>query len=357
MKKDKQIITKITKEQWINRWASSNTFISCSYWGPQYYDSLNNRFGVHFDKRLFIHRKGTAAFFVPEKEFRKLGLNLAKRSQRNSEFAKKVCKDLKSSTDILMPIMKSFEKKIPNKIEYSKFARAFDEHLALHVFVKKTIDFLDSKNLEKLLPYFKDARIYSEDIYTECEVMFRKIMKIIGKREGYNVEDLTCLTRNEFEEYLETKTLPFKSELKNRYSASALYFEGKKLKIFYGSDVDKIDSLIRAPQELFKVNGISAFPGKVRGKVRVILDPQKFKVFEKGDILVTGMTRPEFMKFVTKASAIVTDVGGVLCHAAITAREIHKICIVGTGTATKVFKDGDLVEVDANRGIVRKLNN
>ena len=80
------------------------------------------------------------------------------------------------------------------------------------------------------------------------------------------------------------------------------------------------------------------------------------KAFDEGDILVTGMTRPEFMNVIKKASAIITDVGGILCHAAITAREMKIPCIVGTAVATKVLKDGDIVEVDANSGIVKIIN-
>mgnify|MGYP001564748046 CR=1 FL=1 len=56
-----------------------------------------------------------------------------------------------------------------------------------------------------------------------------------------------------------------------------------------------------------------------------------------------------------KAAAFVTDEGGILCHAAIVARELKKPCIIGTKIATRVFKDGDMVEVDATKGIVRKI--
>jgi pyruvate,water dikinase len=78
------------------------------------------------------------------------------------------------------------------------------------------------------------------------------------------------------------------------------------------------------------------------------LDPTDRGInFIEGDILVTGMTRPEYLPFVKKCSAFITDAGGMLSHAAITARELHKPCIIGTEIATKILKDGDLIEVDA----------
>jgi pyruvate,water dikinase len=77
---------------------------------------------------------------------------------------------------------------------------------------------------------------------------------------------------------------------------------------------------------------------------------------KKGDILVTSMTTPDYVPAMEKALAFVTDEGGLSCHAAIVAREMKKPCIIGTKIATKVLKDNDLVEVDANKGIIKKLN-
>jgi len=67
------------------------------------------------------------------------------------------------------------------------------------------------------------------------------------------------------------------------------------------------------------------------------------------------MTRPEYTGIMKKAKAIVTDEGGITCHAAIVAREMKKPCIIGTKVATQVLHDGDLVEVDADRGVVKIL--
>jgi len=79
-----------------------------------------------------------------------------------------------------------------------------------------------------------------------------------------------------------------------------------------------------------------------------------FKV-EPGDIIIAPMTSPDYVVGMRKAAAIVTDEGGITCHAAIVARELKVPCLVGTKKATKVFHDGDLVEVDATKGIVRKV--
>jgi len=72
-------------------------------------------------------------------------------------------------------------------------------------------------------------------------------------------------------------------------------------------------------------------------------------------VLVIPMTRPEHVPYMKLASAIVTDDGGITCHAAIVSRELGKPCVIGTKIATQIFKDGDMVEVNANHGIVRKI--
>ena len=79
-------------------------------------------------------------------------------------------------------------------------------------------------------------------------------------------------------------------------------------------------------------------------------------MFNKGDILVTWATNPTMVPLMKKASAVVTDEGAVTCHAAIVSRELGVPCIIGTGFATKILKNGDTIIVDANKGIVKKLN-
>ena len=92
----------------------------------------------------------------------------------------------------------------------------------------------------------------------------------------------------------------------------------------------------------------------IQGRVRVVIDPKNDK-FSEGAILVTSMTRVEFVPLMRIAKAVITDEGGLACHAAIISRELNLPCIIGTKIATKVLHDGDLVEMDMDRGIVKIL--
>lgn len=104
-----------------------------------------------------------------------------------------------------------------------------------------------------------------------------------------------------------------------------------------------------------EMKGTPASKGLATGKVRLILLKSQVAKLKEGEILVTEMTNPDFVPAMKKAAAIVTDEGGVTCHAAIVSRELGKPCVIGTKIATKVLKDGDMVEVDANRGLITVL--
>jgi len=107
-------------------------------------------------------------------------------------------------------------------------------------------------------------------------------------------------------------------------------------------------------QKKILLKGMPASAGKAKGKVKIILDPEKINKMKEGDILVTEMTNPLFVPAMKKAVAIVTDVGGQLSHAAIVSREFGIPCVVATKKATKTLKDGMEVIVDGSKGLVNR---
>jgi phosphohistidine swiveling domain-containing protein len=106
---------------------------------------------------------------------------------------------------------------------------------------------------------------------------------------------------------------------------------------------------------LHEVKGLAAYRGRITGKARIVMNVKDQNNVMEGDILIVPMTTPDFMPGLLKAAAFVTDEGGVICHAAIVARELKKPCVIGTKKATTVFRNGDMVEVDGFSGIVRLI--
>ncbi|MFQ6136722.1 MAG: phosphoenolpyruvate synthase [Candidatus Hydrothermarchaeales archaeon] len=107
-------------------------------------------------------------------------------------------------------------------------------------------------------------------------------------------------------------------------------------------------------REEILIKGIGSSPGIGSGKAKVIFELEELDKVREGDVLVTSMTNPDMVPAMRRASAIVTDEGGMTCHAAIVSRELGIPCIVGTGDASKVLTDGDEITVDGSRGIVYK---
>ena len=105
-----------------------------------------------------------------------------------------------------------------------------------------------------------------------------------------------------------------------------------------------------------KLRGRVAFSGLVKGRVKIIRNKSDFGKMKKGDILVAPNTRPEYVPVMKIAGAIISEEGGLTCHAAIVSRELKVPAIVGVQGAIAALKDGDLIEVDAEKGIVRKIH-
>jgi phosphohistidine swiveling domain-containing protein len=100
------------------------------------------------------------------------------------------------------------------------------------------------------------------------------------------------------------------------------------------------------------VKGMPGSPGKAKAPVKIVNPDKIDDDFPDGGVLVCAVTTPNYVPLMQKAAAIITDQGGILSHAAIVARELKKPCIVGTGNATKVLKNGQIVSVDADNGVV-----
>lgn len=100
------------------------------------------------------------------------------------------------------------------------------------------------------------------------------------------------------------------------------------------------------------VSGLGASPGSGHGNVRVLRTPDEGQQLQNGEVLVAPMTSPDWVPTIRRASALVTDSGGVTCHAAIVSRELRIPCVVGTRSATRVLRNGELVTVDGSKGRV-----
>jgi pyruvate,water dikinase len=104
------------------------------------------------------------------------------------------------------------------------------------------------------------------------------------------------------------------------------------------------------------LTGIAASPGVAEGRARLVADPKQIAQVEDGEILVAASTSPSWTPFFSRVSGVVVDIGGIMCHTAILAREYGLPTVVGTGSATKRIQTGDRIRVDGHTGVVTVLD-
>ncbi|MFA5154886.1 MAG: PEP-utilizing enzyme [Patescibacteria group bacterium] len=218
------------------------------------------------------------------------------------------------------------------------------------------------RKLRQLLKFLQDnvfLRDHRDMLRQKLNLELQKLYQEIADRLGLKLEQVATLTNQEIIYHLKTvKHFP-RVEAVRRGRAYLLVQKGRRAQIYSGRQ-----ALAKFRQELApnrqtasrELRGIAASPGRATGPARVIYTNRDLSKVRTGDILVAAMTRQDFVPAMGRAKAIIIDEGGIICHAAIIARELHKPCVVALKTATHFIQDGDRVEVDADRGIVKILS-
>ncbi len=225
----------------------------------------------------------------------------------------------------------------------------------------KYLNELQADETHKKLLQIAENLVWLKD-YRKNQILFsfysvEKLLKEISKRFGLSLNQLRFVTPFEAKKYLQSNFSP--EELNTRYNACVYLFDKGTNSFYVGEEAKKFHESIK-PKETFDLSvtvlrGSTAVPGKVKGRIKLVILPKDMPKMNQGDILVAHATNPDVVPAMKKAAAIIADVGGLTCHAAIVSREMGTPCIVGTKYATKLLKDNDLVEVDATNGVIRIL--
>ncbi len=213
-------------------------------------------------------------------------------------------------------------------------------------------EFQNLIKIAEVFAYMQDERKKYVLISNHYQRLF---LDEIGKRLGLSRREMDYTIFPELKEMLLENKID-KELLAKRYNGCLVFYSPDGYELIDGELAQNINEEIFSPKlDSNELKGSCASKGKAKGTVKIIKKIHDLANFHKGNILVSSMTRPEMVVAMKKAAAIVTDEGGITSHAAIVSRELGIPCIVGTQYATKILKDGDLVEVDANNGTVKKL--
>ncbi|HLD75974.1 MAG TPA: PEP-utilizing enzyme [Candidatus Norongarragalinales archaeon] len=231
------------------------------------------------------------------------------------------------------------------------------------VLEKKQRDFLaasklDSKTrrLAKALSdcvYYKD---YLRGVMNKAQYDSRPLFEQLAKRLGLSLKQVKTFLPDELERALMEKS--WNLRIFDRLSHYVCFPKNRKLVFSNGADALALEKEIRNVFEkgvASELKGHGAMEGRVQGTVRIVSNPSSVHRHDHGFVLVTSMTTPDFVPVIKRALAVVTDEGGITCHAAIACRELGVPCVVGTKKATRSFKDGEVICVDGSTGWVRKV--
>lgn len=209
---------------------------------------------------------------------------------------------------------------------------------------------------------FAFLRTYIAEVF-DCALVTARdtLLKEVATRLGLFDAQIASMTIQEIcDSILQNETIIPYEELNRRAEEYAYILEDDAKTIVTDSEIAQYEEIEKISEDenmvlSSSVSGMVANPGGVVGTAKILLSPEDNHKVNVGDIIIATMTTPEYISAMEKASAFVTDEGGITCHAAITSREFGVPCIVGTEIATRVFKDNDIVRVDAEKGLVQKI--
>jgi phosphohistidine swiveling domain-containing protein len=220
---------------------------------------------------------------------------------------------------------------------------------------KKIAPSNDFRKLVSLVETFSALQDERKKYNFRGEHYLQKFVEVFSQKIHLDAASLKLLVLDELSEVLHKNNA---TRIQNRKTAFVMMATDKEIVHYDGpnalviahqyTDVPNVNQNI--------IQGTVASMGihsHFRGTAKIVLTIDKIGKINDGDILVTTMTSPDFVIGIKKAGAIITDVGGMLSHAAIISREFKKPCIVGTEIATKVIHDGDVVELHCDRGTVK----
>jgi len=341
--------------------------------GDKFKEIVNNKLNLPNDIFLFLTTP-IEKTFVSRLEFDLLKYTkLIKQNKHNlEEVAKKLSDDycwIPFGYDGLEYWTREyFIKKLKNNVK--NYSKKVDEEL-------KKIEREDKENLIKRKKNYKKFKLNKKElelinrintlaVWTDerknleyrLYYYYSQILLELGKMFNISYKNLKFLFTEELSELEDNRDELLKRSdwrINNDFIIKASL---GKIKMINEDEKNEIMKELEQQLDISQLKGFVASKGKksiYKGIAKIVLSAKDGAKVKKGDFLIATMTTPDYVTTMGIAEVFITDEGGVTCHAAIVAREMNKPCIIGTKIATKVLKDGDLVEVDTDKGIVKVI--
>jgi len=308
---------------------------------------LEKRSGFHWNPFYILVEKGIFYYYLVENDLKKFS---------NGWFKCQGSKGLKKFIDVEFARLKEFNKFLTTKssdplldlVVLHKWMAYFTEIIFLSAYLPIYYQYLKESEKKLLLR----SRIKFENVHKLSFSYESDLLARIERQRQIKKGSMIYMTNSELKRFLSSSIIP--NNLSKRKDFLLLRIKDQKF-TFYNRKKFYFELKKKPVKEKMFLRGSIAYPGKTKGIVKIIRKMNDLNKLNKNEILIASMTDPRYLLVMKKAAAIITNEGGITCHAAIVSRELKKPCIIGTKIATHIFKNGDRVEVDANKGIIRKL--
>lgn len=222
----------------------------------------------------------------------------------------------------------------------------------------RTIELLDKK--ERIIAHLAAESAYLKDLYkatiNQVIYYFEPVLKEVAVRIKKDMPFVKTMTPEELSFALINNEIN-EDIIRERFENYIILSKGSKCFVASGKEAEIFEKkyFVESDKNTKQFKGRAASRGCSKGTARVVLGQKDFYKMSKGEILVVINTTPDFVSIMRKASAIVAEEGGLTSHTSVVSREFNIPCIVGVQNITNLIMDGDEVEVDANKGIVKIL--
>ena len=266
---------------------------------------------------------------------------------------KYIIEQLKKAADLNKKLNQNLEKSVSLNIETWKKILTLCEELWIYNMFSVYFGYANERpKIKKVADEYYDLVVEVRNGINDLQILDDYL-----KRYSFKV-DLSELTADEIKIFLKTKSLPPKKELSERKKEYLLLMKNLKAKRVLKNKIESTLAKYITPENytgIKKLKGQIVFKKSASGPTRIVLKKKDLPTIQKDEILVTIMTNPDFVPYLNKVAGIVTDYGGITCHASIISREMKIPCIVGTKIATKIFKNGDMINIDSDNQGVKKI--
>ena len=360
-------------KKYIHLW--TNKFVDIFFVSLTIHDELKKNDALVFydSKKLMVH------YFLSKKDFDRYGdYGFQLLGEKYGEFRKNLVNAVERSELDIEKIMKIELAKFSDEELFEYFSNSISicqESLSLYFLTEQfVINKIEKRVREKSFDILYKKNI-SDLAKTKLWARGRINNYWLGQRKGIFEKYIDEIESRKEKKYF--SWLPY-SEVLDCLTGKESRSESKKgLDWFFSRESDwrvisgqgasrlvkKFNKAFFDIKNIKEIRGKTGNSGSCIGRVKIlqtIFDykerQKEIKKLRKGDVLVATTTGPEIIKACHLAGAIVTDAGGITSHAAVISRELDKPCVIGTKVATQILQDGDEVEVDASRGIVRIMN-